>query len=141
MLTDALGRIAPVHLELINSWGVLESVLEARFHNIPGERKIKRKEYALQERSSQRDIQRSASFNSCFLPGSKVDMSMIFKQIHSAAHCPGCGKESRQAAAVNSKWFEPPDQEVANLLNRPAVKAAAYGSRGSKSLLSMISRS
>ena len=36
MLTDALGRVAPVHLELINNWHVLESVLVARFRNIPG---------------------------------------------------------------------------------------------------------
>jgi hypothetical protein len=112
MLTDALGRIAPVHLELINSWTVLESVLEARFHNIPGERKIKRREYALQDRSSQRDIQRNASFNSCFLPGGKVDMSMVFKQRHSEAHCPGCGKECCQGAAASSKWSEDPGKDI-----------------------------
>lgn len=80
ILTDALGHIAPVHLELVNSWDLWESVLEARFRNIPGERKIKRKEYALQDRFSQQDIQRSASFESCFLPGRRVDMSIVSKQ-------------------------------------------------------------
>jgi hypothetical protein len=108
ILTDALGRIAPVHLELINSWDVLESMLEARFRNIPGERKIKRREYALQDRSSQLDIERSASFETCFLPGRKIDMSMVFKQAPSTgASCPGCGIESRRGNAVAAIWFVP----------------------------------
>jgi ankyrin repeat protein len=119
ILTDALGRIAPVHLELINSWVVLESVLEARFHNIPGQYKIKRREYALQDRSSQLDIQRSASFESCFLPGRKVDMSMVFKQGHSmGAYCPGCRMECRQGAAVASIWSETLYEEVSQPANR-----------------------
>jgi hypothetical protein len=106
ILTDALGRVAPVHLELINSWTVLESVLEARFHKIPGERKIKRREYALQDRSSQLDIERSASFESCFLPGLKVDMSMVFKGgSASGASCPGCGLESGRENTVAAIWY------------------------------------
>jgi hypothetical protein len=141
MLTDALGRVAPVHLELINTWAVLESVLEARFHNIPGERKIKRREYALQERSSQRDIQRSASFNSSFLPGSKVDMSMVFKQGHTGAHCPGCGKECQQAATTNSKWSETPGNNAFQSADGILVKVVAYGSRGLRSFWNTISRS
>lgn len=108
ILTNALGRIAPVHLELINSWDVLESVLEARFRNIPGERKITRREYVLQDRSSQLDIERSASFESSFLPGRKIDMSMVFKQGPSTgASCPGCGMEARRRDVVAAIWFVP----------------------------------
>lgn len=106
ILTDALGRIAPVHLELVNSWSVLESVLEARFQNIPGERKIRRREYALQDRSSQIDIQRSASFESCFLPGRRVDMSMVFKQENfSGTSCPSCGREGRRGNSIAATWY------------------------------------
>jgi hypothetical protein len=36
MLTDALGRVAPIHIELVNSWEVFDSVLTARFINLPG---------------------------------------------------------------------------------------------------------
>jgi hypothetical protein len=141
ILTDALGRIAPVHLELINSWTVLESVLEARFHNIPGERKIRRKEYALQDRSSQLDIQRSASFESCFLPGRQVDMSMVFKQVRSiGARCPGCGMECRQGTDVASIWFATPRFIICNRLITPLVEVAAYGFRGLRNLLNKISR-
>lgn len=106
ILTDALGRIAPIHLELINSWDVWESVLEARFRNLPGERKIKRKEYALQDRFSQLDIEMSASFESCFLPGRRVDMSMVFRQgISPSACCPGCGMEACRENTMAAAWF------------------------------------
>jgi hypothetical protein len=106
ILTDALGRVAPVHLELINSWNVLESVLEARFHNVPGERKIKRREYALQDRFSQLDIERSASFDSCFLPGRRVDMSMVFMGGNtSGAICPGCGLHSGRDNTMATIWY------------------------------------
>ena len=66
ILTDALGRVAPVHLELINTWDVLDSVLCARFRNIPGEHKISRKEYALQDHGSAREIERTALFETSF---------------------------------------------------------------------------
>ena len=90
IFTDALGRTAPVHLELINTWDVLEAVLVARFRNVPGERKVRSKEYALQDHITQKDLDRSALFESCFLPGRRVDMSMIFTQSHSSITCPGC---------------------------------------------------
>jgi hypothetical protein len=107
ILTDALGRVAPVHLELINSWGVLESVLAARFQNIPGERKIKRREYALQDRGSLSDIDRSAQFDVCFLPGRKVDMTMIFKETQpQTVSCPGCSMVAPQKDPTGSSWYD-----------------------------------
>jgi hypothetical protein len=104
-LTDALGRVAPIQLELINSWHVLESVLTARFKNIPRERKVMQGEYALQDRGSLRDIQKSQAFEASFLPGRKVDMSMIFKQIHTLVRsCPGCLLETKEDNAVATTW-------------------------------------
>jgi hypothetical protein len=107
ILTDALGRVAPVHLELINSWDVLESVLAARFRNIPGEQKISRKEYALQDRSSSQDIERTAPFEASFFPGRKVDMSMLFSRSNNAnsTSCPGCGMESGRDGGTASIWY------------------------------------
>lgn len=105
ILTDALGRVAPIHLELINSWDVLESVLMARFKNIPGERKVMRGEYALQDRGSLRDIEKSQTFEASFLPGRRVDMSMIFKQSHSLLRvCPGCRLDTEEDNAVATIW-------------------------------------
>jgi hypothetical protein len=107
ILTDALGRVAPVHLELINSWDVLESVLAARFQNIAGERKIKRREYALQDRGSLNDIDRNAPFDVCFLPGRRVDMTMIFKETQpQTVSCPGCGMAATQTDPTGSNWYD-----------------------------------
>jgi hypothetical protein len=32
---DAHGRIAPIHLELVNTWDIFEAVLAARFSGLP----------------------------------------------------------------------------------------------------------
>jgi hypothetical protein len=104
ILTDALGRVAPIHLELVNSWEVFDAVLSARFLNVPGGHKIERKEYAIQDRSSQQDIERSYSFGSSFLPGRRIDMAMIFKTQHSGASCPGCGLKSDAESSEATMW-------------------------------------
>jgi hypothetical protein len=104
-LTDALGRVVPVHLELINSWDVLESVLTARFRNIAGERKVKQGEYALQDRLSMRDIERSQAFEANFLPCRKIDMSIIFcRRQPTGNSCPGCKMESKSDGATATTW-------------------------------------
>ena len=33
ILEDAIGRIAPVHMQFVNSWEAFDSVLELRFHS------------------------------------------------------------------------------------------------------------
>jgi hypothetical protein len=105
ILTDALGRVAPVHLELINSWEVLESVLVARFRNIPGERKIRDKEYVLSDRGSHQDMERSCSFSTCFLPGRRIDMSMISNQVSAFdTVCPGCKTIPSEGNSVPVTW-------------------------------------
>jgi hypothetical protein len=105
MLTDALGRIVPVHLEMINSWEVFDAVVAARFRNLPGERKIRYREYALQDRGSLRDLQRSEPFEASFLPGRRVDMSMIFEQNHSVIRsCPGCRTETEEENTIATTW-------------------------------------
>jgi hypothetical protein len=95
-----------VPLELVNTWDVLESMLSARFRNIPGEQKISRKEYALQDRGSSQDIKRSAPFETSFFPGRKVDMSMVFSRGNAkSTSCPGCGMESDQDGGTASIWY------------------------------------
>jgi hypothetical protein len=41
LLEDLLGRIAPVHLQFVTSWDAFNTVLELRFENIQGHRKMK----------------------------------------------------------------------------------------------------
>ncbi|KAF1837793.1 hypothetical protein BDW02DRAFT_466187, partial [Decorospora gaudefroyi] len=78
ILEDPLGRIAPVHLQFITSWDAFNSVLESRFQNIQGLKKVKQRDYGLQERGTGREIEQSRLWQSAFLPGQRVEMSFIF---------------------------------------------------------------
>ncbi|KAF6235175.1 hypothetical protein HO173_006804 [Letharia columbiana] len=62
-LEDALGRVTAVHLEFLDSWEAFEAVLEVRFRQLPGHRKIRQGEYALQASSWKRDVERSLALN------------------------------------------------------------------------------
>lgn len=103
-LTDALGRVAPIHLELVNSWDVFEAVLEARFLNFPGENKIKSGEYAISDGKSEQDLERSQAFASAFLPGRRIDMCVLFREQISNNSCPGCGLKSITLGSTATTW-------------------------------------
>lgn len=47
VLEDAIGRVAPVHLQFITSWDGVEAVLAARFEGLSGHDKIEREEFVL----------------------------------------------------------------------------------------------
>ncbi|KAH0561932.1 hypothetical protein GP486_003359 [Trichoglossum hirsutum] len=72
---DACGRLAPFHLEFINSPEAFLAVLKVRF-KYAGLRKIEKREFELRETGSKRRLDLSAPWDSVFLPGQKVDMSM-----------------------------------------------------------------
>jgi hypothetical protein len=103
-LTDALGRVAPIHLELVNSWEVFEAVLEARFLDFPGENKIRSGEYAISDGASEQDLVRSQAFASAFLPGRRIDMCMLFREQGSNNSCPGCGQKSESSDSIGTTW-------------------------------------
>lgn len=112
LFEDALGRVTPIRVEFLENWEVsfrpatsklfdpdtmmitskaFDAVLEVRFRQCPGHRKIQHKEYALRVKSTNRDIDRSTAFNCTFLPGRHLDMSMIFDDgSGSLSSCPGC---------------------------------------------------
>lgn len=104
ILTDALGRVAPIHLELINSWEVLYSVLTARFVNLPGHKKLGRGEYALQNQESAEDLERDQPFEACFVPGYEVSMCFSFKATFPSNACPKCRKETDAAPESTTQW-------------------------------------
>jgi hypothetical protein len=96
ILEDAIGRKAPVHLQFVTSWEALESILEVRFRHIQGHKKIIQKQYGLQDGATKREVERSRAWQSAFLPGQRVEMSMVFHSEEPAssdfnnATCPGC---------------------------------------------------
>ena len=118
---DALGRVSRFHLEFIDSWEVritefavcrdieltfkvFDTTLEARFQQLPGHRKIKRKEYALRSKFIDKDVDTSLAFNRCFLPGQHYEMSMIFNSGHPQNSCPSCFLNTGEASDALVKW-------------------------------------
>jgi len=104
---DALNRVAPIHLEWINSHEAFLAVLEIRFKNL-GLQKIRRKEFALQRAGSNRDVDLNRPWETCFCPGQRVDMSMIFSEFHNAnmAVCPVCQHECFGETGVEVEWYD-----------------------------------
>jgi hypothetical protein len=97
VLEDAIGRMSPVHMQFISSWDAFDAVLEMRFQNMQGHRKVQNKEYVIQECSTRREIRRDLPWEVSFLPGQRVDMSLIFEkeergsvQKNTEISCPRC---------------------------------------------------
>ena len=101
---DAFGYLSPMHLEFVNSLEAFLAVLEVR-HKHAGLRKIQRGEYALEDRGSRRGIDLQRPWHACFMPGQKVDMSMIFHGNDEArSSCPGCQCETDDDNAMSVEW-------------------------------------
>jgi hypothetical protein len=98
---DAHGRLTPFHIEFINSLEAFQAVMEVRFRHVPGLKKFQRREYLLQESGSKRKLDLQAPWDSVFLPGRRVVMSMIFQtpQI-STSSCPGCQTENTAPTSI-----------------------------------------
>ena len=77
ILEDAIGRVAPVHLQFVTSWDAFHSVLEIRFRDVQGFKKVQHKQYGLQEKATGRDIDQSRPWHKAFRPGQRIDMSFI----------------------------------------------------------------
>jgi hypothetical protein len=117
ILEDPLGRIAPVHLQFVTSWDAFNSVLELRFENMQGHRKMKQRDYSLQVGGNGKEIEQSRPWQRAFLPGQKVEMSFIFHREQAAndasgnVTCPGCQTPSGNSTDADvcckncSMWF------------------------------------
>lgn len=83
-----------------------DAVLEVRFRQCPGHRKIQDKEYALCAKATNKDIEKSTVFNCCFLPGRRVVMSMIFDGGYwPNSICPGCGSWTASSVDGEIQWY------------------------------------
>jgi hypothetical protein len=103
ILEDPIGRIASVHLQFIDSWDAFHSVLEVRFRNMPGHRKLKQRRYALQVGGTGRDVELSRPWQNAFLPGQRIEMSFIFEDRSGGNTCPGCQNPSEHPAEVDTR--------------------------------------
>lgn len=100
LFEDAHERLTPFHLEFINSFAAFQAVLEVRFSQVPGLKKVKGLEYALQDTALKKTLDLSRPWESLFRPGRKVIMSILFQQAKTTvSSCPGCLKEDMQDGA------------------------------------------
>ena len=110
LFLDACGRLSPIHLEFINSAEAFLAVLKTRFKDY-GLQMIEREQFALEESQTKRAVDLRRPWHQCFLPGQKIDMSMIFTQsmIFTRAEtpgstCPGCQCESIIDTSHEIEW-------------------------------------
>ncbi|ERF77094.1 hypothetical protein EPUS_06312 [Endocarpon pusillum Z07020] len=74
MFLDALDRLAPIHLEWINSHEAFFAVLKVRFKHV-GLQMIKSGQFALQATKRKRDVDLNRPWDSCLYPGQAYDMT------------------------------------------------------------------
>lgn len=102
-LLDPLGRESRIALDFIISWTALIAVLEVRFKGMPGLKKVLKKEYAIQNRATGKDVDPSHHWEAAFLPGLWYYMDMIFQEVQDEGlddlvgdTCPRCQSKSDQ---------------------------------------------
>ncbi|KAK8068800.1 hypothetical protein PG994_005416 [Apiospora phragmitis] len=67
-LEDAVGRVAPVPLRLVDSWDAFDALLRARFKGLQGFWRVTRKRYTLQDHRRRRYIRHDMAWKSAMLP-------------------------------------------------------------------------
>ena len=101
-LEDPIGRVAPFSLQWITSWDAFHSALELRFQDMPGQSKMRRRQYALQASGTGREIGLSRPWHAAFRPGQRIEMSFIFNQDaageSNSTTCPGCHTQSKYSS-------------------------------------------
>ena len=84
ILHDALGQIAPVHLDFIDSAEAFMAVLEIRFQD-RGSRKIRRKEFDLRDAARQNQIDLQKPWRRVFLVREPLE-SLFLMEVHSQVY-------------------------------------------------------
>jgi hypothetical protein len=116
-MIDAFGRESPFHLEFIRSAEALISILKVNVKSArSGPRMIEFGQFVIEDDGTKRDIDLADDWETCFSPGQRVSMSMVFKYGKDRAMpaCPGCGTESGSAADQEVIWY-------VSLLGLPAL--------------------
>jgi hypothetical protein len=107
IFTDALDRVAPIHLDWITSWDAFLAVLEVRFSHL-GSNKIKRREFALQESATRSELAFTRPIDLCLKPGQHVDMCMIFQDrtgVTAKNVCPHCHTICEGSTDTETIWY------------------------------------
>jgi hypothetical protein len=99
VLLDALGKIAPFHLDFIHSFDALLAVLKIRFkdHGVSstGLWMLQNWDFSLRHTGSNRPVDLRRPWATVFRPGQHVYMSMDFSRLIPPGQCPGYATRSR----------------------------------------------
>ena len=88
---------------------MFDMILIKRFEKRPGHQKMLRREFAIEEGHSGRELSRSRNILFSLRPGEKIDMSMIFQDnTGKANHCPRCGADTAEASGLRIQWYHCP---------------------------------
>lgn len=106
VLLDACGKMAPFHLEFINSMEAFVAVLKVRFKqngvSSQGLKKLDRLEFELHDR--QQELPVTGRWEKIFKPGQKVDMTMVFRHYGLQDSCPSCRVENEGICDHEKEW-------------------------------------
>lgn len=101
-MIDAFGKESPFHLEFVRSPEALISILKVNLKSTGcGPGMIDRGDFAIRKVGASRDVDLTADWDTCFLPGDHVTMSMVFMQWQPEPVCPNCRFES--ASSINNE--------------------------------------
>jgi hypothetical protein len=111
-LEDAIGRVSTITLDFITSWDALLAVLEVRFQGKPGIKKVRKKEYVLQNRATGKDVNFTQDWETVFRPGLWFDMDMVFQDFNDCdaetllgSKCIRCHARSEEPRELGSTWY------------------------------------
>ena len=135
ILLDPFGKLAPFHLDFIDSSECFMAVLKARFRRNgvtrAGISKLENGDFLIQDTQRRRAIDLNKNWSAVFRPGQNVDMSMVFHRFacppstcplcletnndeeeHEQIHCGGCGLCYQNVQAISKRsndWLLPSD--------------------------------
>ena len=68
------------------------------------EKRIRKGQFAIQDSSTSRDINLQDDWETCFLPGQRVDMSIILLRHSEASVCPKCHATCEGNSEDDCEW-------------------------------------
>jgi hypothetical protein len=96
--TDALGRTQQLPYQWFKHWDVFESMLKCEFKNLPGERRVLKRQFRILNTRNPNLFIDEAKWERSIFPGSQITMSMVmYGLLFQAGKCPrpGCRAENQ----------------------------------------------
>lgn len=84
---------------------MFDSILLSHFQTLPGEKKVQKREFELEDSVTRGKLARTRSWSQISKPGRKIEMSMIFKDFgKTSVVCPKCDTISKEGKGIQVEW-------------------------------------